>query len=638
MPKDNSTEITSTEKLLNVIRKKDDNVEDSTIIRSNIPSAGKGLNPSVKKPTSSYKTTTIGVDIGHNFLRLVKTNRSSDNKWKLLDYKCVPVSSHAQKETSEFAGFLKSEISQFCNSLNKTEIWAVMSAASVNIRHIKIPKTAKKYIENAVLYAVRKEEPFNEKEMMLDFEVREEIIGQDVPKLAVMAYTAPRHEIEEIKKLFSGIGFQLTGIATAPFAIQNIFRSGWVPSLKETVATLFIGNDFSRIDIFSEGSLVMTRDIKAGTNSMIESLAEMCGGGREGASETGNSQAAVGMEQARKIFFSLSPDYQPIAEKDAGYGLKKEEIFKMVLPALERLTRQAERTFEHYTVNLGNEKISKIYISGIMNGYSPIVDYIGSQLGIESKVFDPLAMWSSSAPVYSDIKDLSISDRVAFAPALGIALSSNDYTPNVLFTYKNKMEKADVASFNRGIFGASIVAALICIAIFAYQVNAISRQKTALVKIEKQFSEQNIPNIPTGQDAVTQMVSDINRQKTVLKEYSKRYTGMAVISELSAITPQSIRLINLKVNIGGAASGEKTGEGVKKEQAAGAPAKETAEDVLIDGIVLGARNMLEADLRSYVMKLESSPIFSGVSVQKSNFEPHKNGDILHFTVNMKIKG
>ncbi|HBO85311.1 MAG: hypothetical protein A2073_08010 [Deltaproteobacteria bacterium GWC2_42_11] len=633
MFKKHSSEITSTEKLLNIIRKKDYNVEDNTIIRSNIPGAGKGLKPSAKKPTSPYKTVTIGVDIGHNFLRLVKTTRSSDNKWKLLDYKCVPINSPAHRETSEFAGFLKSEISAFCNSLEKKEIWAVISAARVNIRHIKIPMAAKKQVENAVLWAVRKEEPFDEKEAILDFEIRGEIIEQGVPKLLVMAYTAPRYEIEEMKKLFSKIEFPLIGISTAPFAIQNIFRSKWVPSLKETIATLFIGNNHSRIDIYADGNLVMTRGIKAGASSMIESLVEMIDEGREVASGTDNNRVPINMKQAQKIFFSLSPDYQPLTEKDAGYGFKKEDIFKMVLPALERLVRQVERTFEHYTVNLKNEKVRKIYISGVMNGYTPLIDYIGSQLDVESEVFDPLAMQGSSAPVFSDIKSLAISDKVAFAPALGIALSSNDYTSNMLFTYKDKKEKVNIARFNRSVLAVFIAAALICSAIFMYQVNALGKKKAVLAKIEKQLSEQNIP---MDENAIMQMVSHINRQKSVLKEYRKRYTGMAVISELSAITPQSIRLINLKVNLGSTVSGEKTKEGVKKEQAAGIPAKETAENVLIDGIVLGERNMLESDLYSYIMKLESSPIFSGINVQKSNLEPHKNGDILHFTINMKI--
>ena len=96
--------------------------------------------------------------------------------------------------------------------------------------------------------------------------------------MAKMVYTAPREEIDELKGLFSQIGLPLTGISITPFAIQNLFKTEWIPPAVEgTVASLFIGNDFSRIDIFSKGKLIMTRGIKAGINSMVESLMERFG-------------------------------------------------------------------------------------------------------------------------------------------------------------------------------------------------------------------------------------------------------------------------------------------------------------------------------------------------------------------------
>ena len=251
-----------------------------------------------------------------------------------------------------------------------------------------------------------------------------------------MVYTAPRQEIEDLKALFSRIGWPLTGISIVPFSVQNLFRTGWIPALEGTVASLFIGNDFSRIDIYSADNLVMTRGIKAGLSSMVEALVE-----RFNERKQDPETPALTIEQGRKIIRSLSPDSPPLQETDAGVDLRKEDIFEMIQPALERLSRQVERTFEHYATMMPGERIVRIYVSGAMNIYQPIVEYVGSQLGIPSAVLDPLSEQESAA--CPDVEDTDcISERIAFGPALGLALSDSDHTPNLMFTYKDK-ERTD---------------------------------------------------------------------------------------------------------------------------------------------------------------------------------------------------
>ena len=58
----------------------------------------------------------------------------------------------------------------------------------------------------------------------------------------------------------------------------------------------------------------------------------------------------------------------------------------------------------------------------------------------------------------ADIEDdRSVSERIAFGPALGLAFSNNDHTPNLLFTYKDKEREASVIRINRAVFAAFIV-------------------------------------------------------------------------------------------------------------------------------------------------------------------------------------
>jgi hypothetical protein len=106
---------------------------------------------------------------------------------------------------------------------------------------------------------------------------------------------------------------------------------------------------------------------------------------------------------------------------------------------------------------------------------------------------------------------------------------------------------------------------------------------------------------------------------------------MAVISELSLLTPANIRLINLRAHVGTVPSGKGSAKESKKETT-----KEELKHVVIEGIVFGDRRTLESSLAGYLMKLEASPILRQVSIQKNNIEPFKKSEVLYFVIDMQI--
>ena len=158
----------------------------------------------------------------------------------------------------------------------------------------------------------------------------------------------------------------------------------------------------------------------------------------------------VSADEVRKVLFSLSPDSPPLTEKDIGFKLTEEEKFNAIILSLERVVRQVERTFEYYTTTLKYDRVDRIYVSSVMNVYMPIVKYVGDQLGIESDVLDPLKFQFPNFESYAE--NICISDRVALIPALGLALSDNEYTPNLLFRFKDKEKLANTLRITNAVF------------------------------------------------------------------------------------------------------------------------------------------------------------------------------------------
>jgi type IV pilus assembly protein PilM len=324
------------------------------------------------------KAGAVGVDIGHDDLRMVLATKS-DGKWKLPALKKTPIPRDLSRTSDGFIEFLRRELSSFVGA-KSYNIWTVVSPSEIEIRNLRIPKVPKKQIEDVVFWSVKKEFPFDEKESILDFEVLGEVIDQGIPKISVMAYIAPKQGAETLQRLFSRAGYPLNGISITPFAIQNLFRSGWMGAAGETIACLHVGFDYSRIDIFAGGNLTMTRDIKTGTNSMVESFVDQY---NDKVRQTFSGSAEeIDMDGARKVVYALSPDSPQLSESDKGYNLQQEDIFEMIMPALERLVRQVERTCDYYNGTLGYEKVVRIHISGAIDSSMKLVAYVGSQLGI----------------------------------------------------------------------------------------------------------------------------------------------------------------------------------------------------------------------------------------------------------------
>ena len=608
-------DINSTEKLLNIIRGKDKESLASTG-RATVPlfskKPGKKANRTLPKFFFSKKRYTVGIDISEEFIGLAKTINASDGRPVLVDQKIIKYDYLISKDSVEFKSLLKSYLIDFCGSLTSCNIWTMISATDVNVNHIKIPRVPRKQLENVIYWTAKKQNPVDENEFVFDFEMQGEISDQGIPKYLVMVYTVPKVEVDKVKLFFTEMGITLSGITIAPFAIQNLFRTKWMKVGEETFASLSIGNDFSRIDIYNKRNLMMTRGIKAGINSMTEEIAEIMRGKA--------GKANVGRDEARKILFSLvDPGAGELKETDIGFDLKEEDKFKMIIPVLERISRQIERTLEHYVSTTGASRVEKLYISSVLNVYDPILNYIRDQLGTKSEFLDPFGQQS----VYAAAESLNLSEKVSLVTALGLSFSDNIRTPNTVYNYREKNREMTVKRINRGIFVSFAAALIICFALMTYQIMEATNQSIHFKTLKKELSLYD-PLLST--EKISTLMKEVKANKQISRQYAQRHLDVATIGEISVLTPDNIHLISLKIN---------TGDNTPKENPDKA-AKEINDDVVIEGVVSGERDMLDSFLAQYVMKLENSPMLRQFSVKKTSIMKIRKGEVLYFTLSAKI--
>ena len=628
-------EVTSTERLLDLIRT-DSKSEYTASSMVSQKSFGHRLKNFFNNPVSFKKTISVGVDLGHDDIKMVMISRISDQKYEMLEYERIPFDDNVDRQSPQFPQFLRTVLANFCGNTKNVELWCTIPSARVETRQIRIPKVNPKQIPNSVYWSYKKISSFDETKNIFDFEILGEVEEGDRPKIDVMAYTAPQQEIKELKDMFSKAGYPLTGISIVPFAFQSILRSGQIETDEMNVSSLYIGRDWSRIDIFAAGNLVLSRGIKAGVKTMIEALRTEIEGNlfelsiaKSPTKDSARIRAIKKklkseLEQAHQLFFGVIHDSAPSLLDERQRLLKEDKIFKMILPALERLVRQVERTLRHFSLNYDNARVGKLYISSGVNPHQRIVDYIGEELAIPTETLNPFADSANFISLAPSPEDPS--EQSAYVPAMGMALSSNSLTPNFLYTYKDKQKTARTQWVNRGVFAAFGLVGVLCIAVTLWQGGQVDEKEYKLQNLQQQLEKVTLR---VDKNLILKLVDETQSTRRQIKEIGQKYLGVAVISEITDLTPPSVRLISISAKLGDAPD---QGKGQKKGKQKG-PDNKT---LVLDGIVRGDRLIPESTLAGYLMELKNSPMFDQPTISKKSFERYQDNDVLRFTARLKL--
>lgn len=629
-------ELSSTEKLLELIR--DEGPSSPQPYPGGPPRpAGQGLKTLLSNTLSFAKTAiSVGVDLGHEDLKLVKVNRVSDRKIELTDYTRVALDPEIPRDHPDFHQFLRATLAKFCGTAKSIEMWGTIPSARVETRHFKIPKVSPKQIANTVFWTYQKHSAFNEKETIFDFDVLGDAEEGGVKKIAVLAYIAPRKEVEDLRDLFIRAGFPLTGITIVPFAFQTLLRTGRIKTHGAAVSSLYIGRDWSRIDIFVDANLVLSRGIKAGIRTMVEALQREIEQNwfelslAKSPTSDQNRIRAIKLRLRQELEIAQNLFFGPIHAGPSGQAeekqpaVKEERIFQMILPALERLVRQMERTIRHFALNFSNARVEKVYVSSGIQPHPRILDYIGDELGLPIEVLNPFSLADGFRTIPAPPE--SESEQSSYAPALGMALAGNFITPNFLYTYKDKNKASNTRRINRGVFACFFALILACVGFAFWQEQQIREKDLQKLSLQTQLGSFEVR---VDKNLILKLVDQIRARNQSLQGIGDNLIGVAVLGEVANTIPANVRLLGITARFGTAA---KPAPGGKTDAA-----KDTAKKVLIlDGVVFGDRATLEADLAAYLLTLKNSPLFKQPTINKKSFEMMDNQPVMRFTAQMDV--
>jgi hypothetical protein len=201
---------------------------------------------------------------------------------------------------------------------------------------------------------------------------------------------------------------------------------------------------------------------------------------------------------------------------------------------------------------------------------------------------------------------------------MGMALSSNMQTPNFLFTYKDKLRAVKNQLINRGVILGFVLVMILCVGVSFLQKRTLDEKE-----YQKLQSRQRLENIfvRVDQRLVLKLVEDIRSKNREIQFIGQKYFGLAVVGEITDLTPMNVRLLSLTAQLGDNPAKKKT---------------EKKRNLVLSGVVRGDRMTLESTLAGYLMELKNSPLFDKPTVSKKSFENYEGAEVLKFTARLEL--
>ncbi len=497
------------------------------------------LSLQLQRLRSSTKTT-IAVDIQPGIIHLVKT-QTDKHGHTLLACQSAPYPIDPDSKPKnlfddpQFKAVLFTALSAMVGDHSHHEIWcSYFFCNPVAVHNISIPKVADKEIANAVFWSAKRELEFDVTTSLFDYSILQELTEGNQVKIQTLVTLVPRPEVQGVEAMFRNAGFPLTGLTFPAAAIQNFLNQDQAVPADKPVVYFTIRKHNSFIDLFYQGKMFFSREIKTGIDSFVESLLDYI--------YVPSSGVQIDEEKAKAFLFR---------SKDSVGNSKQapDEIFSLVnldeLTVIDRLVRQLVRTFEYCNTTFRTPPVCKIFTSGEYTVNDAILKNIENRVDIQCAVMNPLSL-----EVFNRDLEKSVPNGSGLLVAAGLSLSNKQTTANFLYTYAERFAEATTNRINTIIAIATICLTISCGALFAWQYDQGLRKKTMLNTMQTELDNkyQKEPRSRSN-DYTSLAIHKISQFHSDNKEKIKRFQAIAMVHELTRGIAKEINITDLTLDL-----------------------------------------------------------------------------------------
>lgn len=544
-------------------------------------------NPDISMPVAiKTKHLNLGVLITRNSLTLAMTsNKSFTKKKELIKWHNTILPENLKLDSDDFPAFLGGCLDNFLGNKKKISIWCAINSSNLTIKNITIPNLSKGKIANAAFWGFKKETEFNENQEIFSFEILDTIKKDGVKKKNILVFSAPRDEIQTLKKTFKKAGYFLTGITAIPFAMQNFIKTEQIQMDEPYFAIVNISREISEIYCFSQSGILLGRTLRTGSQSLIDEL-----------------DKSLNMDPIDYLSSMTKID-----------GDKFSQIKDMSTRMISKIARTGDYCSQYYT---GNTPITRYLFYGETDYCKPFMHLISTMIPASIDLLEPIRdnlTDSIEVQIPQDAKQ-----RNSVLSAFGISLSANNITPNFLFTFDDQQKIKKQTRILKATVLAGITLFMACFAIHFYMNKTNISSLAALTQLNQKI--QKFGEIP--KEYITEAIEDAQAKNLQKKKYIANYIPLAVIYDICHLTPAHIYLTSMTYELKKEKKNQDDIEDIDDTENTDDIENEDKTEnqynisrkVHINGQVSGHPYMLDSEFDNYILKLSESPVFGNIEI------------------------
>ncbi len=305
------------------------------------------------------KKTSVGLDIGSGFVKIVEVDRSGDQP-EVSRVAMRPLLPDAIVEGEVMdPGLVADTIRGLFQEvgIKRRDVVTAVGGHDVIIKKIEMDRMKESDAREVIRWEAEQHVPFDIKSVELDFQIlnpREEGL-----QMEVLLVAAKRELVDNKIALLADAGLAPSIIDVDAFALHNAFEFNYPEAMAGIVALVNVGHETTNVNILEDGVPILTRDIPFGSRRVREDLQR----------ERGlTAEQAEDVVQGRETI----PDLQRFVEQstdEVAVGIERASAFLM--------TRQS------------GEGLGKIFLSGGGARIPGMAHTLASRMNVETHLVNP---------------------------------------------------------------------------------------------------------------------------------------------------------------------------------------------------------------------------------------------------------
>ncbi len=336
------------------------------------------------------KRTSIGLDIGSGFVKVVEVDHSGDQpEVTRVVMRALLPDAIVEGEIMDY-GLISDTVRGLFQEMNlKTpDVVTAVGGHDVIIKKIQMDRMKENEAREVIRWEAEQHVPFDIKSVELDFQVLDPH-GEGL-QMDVLLVAAKRELVDNKVGLLQDAGVNPVTIDVDAFALHNAFEHNYPEAMEGIIALVNVGHETTNVNILEDGVPILTRDIPFGSRRIREDLQR----------ERGlTAEQAEDVVQARETVDDLARFVEASADEVA-VGIERASAFLM--------TRD------------DGEALGKIFLSGGGARIPGMGEALASRMNVETHLVNPF----ERVPVRPDAAgELSIDEAAPMLLLpLGLAL------------------------------------------------------------------------------------------------------------------------------------------------------------------------------------------------------------------------